>query len=124
MPRLPQTLCLVILTAILSRDVYGQATDRVRFNEHVRPILSNHCWSCHGPDEATRAAKLRLDRRESAVGKSESGKFAIVPGQPKASELIRRIEAAHDDDALMPPTSAKKPLNAKQKDSPKHLRSR
>ena len=115
MLRFAQTLGLVILTAMFSHEACGQSLKDFSFNEHVRPILSNHCWSCHGPDEATRAAKLRLDRRDSAVGKSESGKFAIVPGQPAASELIRRIEAHDADDSLMPPTSAKKPLSAKQK---------
>ncbi len=115
MPRLLQTLCLVILTAMFSRDACGQSLKDFSFNEHVRPILSNHCWSCHGPDEAARATKLRLDRRDSAVGKLESGKFAIRPGRPEFSELIRRINA-HDDDSLMPPKSTKKPLTAQQKD--------
>ncbi|HUY88240.1 MAG TPA: DUF1549 domain-containing protein [Pirellulales bacterium] len=83
---------------------------RVDFAREIRPILAQHCWSCHGPDEQARKAELRLDQRESAVAAK-----AIVPGDPAASELIARIES--DDESLqMPPPEAKKPLSARQKE--------
>jgi Protein of unknown function (DUF1553)/Protein of unknown function (DUF1549)/Planctomycete cytochrome C len=80
----------------------------------VRPILSQHCFKCHGPDDKARKAGLRLDLRNSAIGKTKSGEVAIVPGKPDASELVRRI---HSDDAseMMPPPATKKPLSDAQK---------
>jgi hypothetical protein len=74
------------------------------FNWDVRPILSNNCFRCHGPDEEAREAGLRLDLRETATAElpETPGKTAIVPGDPNASELIRRISAT-DPDIVMPP---------------------
>lgn len=91
-----------------------QAQQRIRFDHDVRPILSNHCWNCHGPDEEARQAGLRLDRRNTAVAVGDSGKIAIVPGKPADSELIARINS-HDPEIQMPPTSAKKPISEQQK---------
>ena len=85
----------------------------IDFARDVLPILSNHCWSCHGPDEASRQAGLRLDVRAQAL-KPIEGVAPIVPGQPQASELMRRIRA-DDDDTLMPPPETLKPLSAAQK---------
>jgi len=85
----------------------------VDFARDVLPILSNHCWSCHGPDAASRQAGLRLDVRAQAL-KPIEGVAPIVPGQPHASELMRRIRT-DDDDTLMPPPEALKPLSAAQK---------
>ncbi|MCH9656351.1 MAG: PSD1 and planctomycete cytochrome C domain-containing protein [Planctomycetes bacterium] len=89
------------------------ADDKIEFNRHVLPILSNHCYVCHGPDAATREAGLRLDQRDSATGKADSGKSAITPGDVQASELIRRI-TTNDPDERMPPAEGHKPLNASQ----------
>jgi len=80
------------------------------FSRDVRPILSQHCFKCHGPDDAAREAKLRLDVCESAIARTESGKTPIVPGKPDSSELIRRI-FSHDADEMMPPPAANKPLS-------------
>jgi hypothetical protein len=80
------------------------------FSREVRPILSQHCFKCHGPDDGAREAKLRLDLRDSAISRSESGKTPIVPGKPESSELIRRV-FAHDADEIMPPPAANKPLS-------------
>ena len=77
------------------------------FNRDVRPILSNSCFKCHGPDSATREAGLRLDVREVAVGALESGRTAIVPGEPAASELVRRITSGDPDERMPPPESGK-----------------
>lgn len=81
---------------------------RIDFNRDVRPILSNKCFHCHGPDEKTRKAKLRLDTREGAVA------AAIVPGKPDHSELMARLTASADDASVMPPAKAGKPLTARE----------
>ncbi|MBC7821503.1 MAG: DUF1549 domain-containing protein, partial [Planctomycetaceae bacterium] len=91
------------------------AAEKVSFDRDVRPILSNHCWKCHGPDANERKAGLRLDQRESAIKPAESGKPAIVPSKPSDSELLRRILSS-DSDEQMPPASQNKPLSAAQKD--------
>src|SRR4051794_6082170 len=81
------TLVILALTAGTAR-----AAGTVEFNRDIRPILSENCFLCHGPDSGTRKANLRLDRREVAV---ELG--AIVPGDTEASELLYRINS---DDEL------------------------
>lgn len=86
----------------------------VDFNQEVRPILAQHCFACHGMDEHSRKAKLRLDLPETAHGKGKSGEFAIVAGQPDKSEVVRRI-FSHDADELMPPPESKKPMSDKEK---------
>ncbi|MFN7582527.1 MAG: DUF1553 domain-containing protein [Planctomyces sp.] len=92
----------------------GSADDTVDFNRDVRPILANHCWSCHGRDEASRKAGLRLDTREAALAAGDSGQPALVPGQPAASALLQRIHAT-DSDEIMPPLEFRKPLSDRQK---------
>lgn len=89
------------------------AEDKLSFNRDIRPILSENCFSCHGPDKNQRKANLRLDQRESAVGKSESGATAIAPGKLAESELIKRI-LSKDDGEQMPPASTGKKLTAAQ----------
>ncbi len=91
-----------------SAAIAAAPTEKIRFNEHVRPILSNNCFFCHGPDEKHRDGKLRLDIREDAV-RDLGGYAAIMPGKPDASELIKRI-TTHDSDDLMPPVKSKKHL--------------
>lgn len=76
--------------------------------------MSDTCFLCHGPDAGSRQANLRLDLREEALKPADSGKIPIVPGQPDASEIIRRLETA-DKDELMPPVDAHKTLSAQQK---------
>ena len=87
---------------------------KVDFTRDIRPILSNHCWSCHGPDEKQRKAGLRLDLADGARATLESGVTATVVGKPDESEVVARIEA-EDEGEVMPPPSAKKPLMAEQK---------
>jgi hypothetical protein len=77
----------------------------VDFNRDVRPILSNNCFQCHGPDEKVRKGKLRLDTKEGALSS------VVVPGQPETSSLIQRVKA--DDDELMPPAKTGKKLSAR-----------
>jgi len=72
------------------------------FNRDIRPILSDHCFACHGPDANTREAGLRLDERDAALEK-----LAIVPGDPGASELHWRVHSEDDDERMPPPETAK-----------------
>ena len=81
------------------------------YNRDIRPILSENCFACHGPDEASREAKLRLDIREAAIDKE-----AIVPGDLKKSDLIYYINT-DDEDEIMPPPKSHKTLTQKQKDT-------
>ena len=90
--------------------VAGSAEHRVGFNREVRPILARYCFKCHGPDDKTRKAKLRLDRRDDALKEADSGSRSIVPGQPEESELVSRI-FAEDEGERMPPPRAKLPLS-------------
>ncbi len=103
--------------ALFSGSVANAAaqTEKVSFNQHVRPILSNNCFYCHGPDEKHREAKLRLDVREDAV-RDLGGYAAIVPGKPDASEIMKRI-TTHDEDDVMPPLKSKKQLTPEQKET-------
>jgi hypothetical protein len=75
--------------------------ETVDFNFHVKPILSDRCFKCHGPDDAARKAGLRLDTAEGPYAKLESGTRAVVPGRPRRSELVRRI-LSDDPDVMMP----------------------
>ena len=96
-------------------DLAGLRADEIDYNWHVRPILSENCFKCHGPDPAARKAGLRLDVGELAVQElpEDKGKFAIVPGDTGRSELVRRIMST-DVDERMPPESTHKTLTAKQ----------
>ncbi len=107
-----RSLALVSLGALFRTATGAEVPD---FNREVRPILSNYCFQCHGPDEKTRKAELRLDLRESAIGKAESGTHAIVPGKVEASELVTRVLST-DPDEIMPPPATKKELTAGQRD--------
>jgi hypothetical protein len=82
----------------------------VSFNRDIRPILSDNCFYCHGPDASHRQADLRLDIRDDAVAAG-----AIVPGKPAESTLVSRINAT-DSGELMPPPESHKKLDAKQKE--------
>jgi mono/diheme cytochrome c family protein len=79
------------------------------FNQHIRPILSENCWACHGPDGSGRKADLRLDLEEPAKAElpKNKGRFAIVPGKPELSEALLRMETAVEDDVMPPPDSHK-----------------
>jgi len=97
----------LFLLLALAGEMRGVVPDKPRFNRDIRPILSNNCFYCHGPDDKKREAELRLDTREGAIKETE-GVRAIVPGKPDESELLTRI-VTHDKDELMPPPKSKKP---------------
>lgn len=86
----------------------GEAPPPVDYSRQIRPILSNNCFKCHGPDEKERKGGLRLDLRDAALKAADSGEAAIVPGKPAESTLVARITATADDEAMPPPSSNKK----------------
>ncbi|MEQ9407851.1 MAG: PSD1 and planctomycete cytochrome C domain-containing protein [Fuerstiella sp.] len=103
-----KTWMLAVVVAVpLFNGFSIQAADVIRFNRDIRPILSEHCFECHGPDAATRQAELRLDLE------AEAKQSAIVAGQATESPLWERVSTA-DPDLIMPPPEAQKPLNQQQ----------
>jgi hypothetical protein len=86
--------------------------DEIDFNRDIRPILSENCFRCHGPDSGTREADLRLDQAEAALA-DRGGFAAIVPGDPESSEFWKRIVSTDDSDR-MPPPDADKELKPEQ----------
>ena len=103
MPRISPLLAALLTTL----PTFGAKVD---YNEDVRPILSENCFYCHGPDANKRKAKLRLDVRDAALEKK-----AFVPGDAGASELIKRL-ASTDSDEVMPPPDSHRTLTAAQKE--------
>jgi len=107
-------LALALAAGPLAAAAASPAT--VDFNRDIRPILSDNCFACHGPDEKARKANLRLDVRESALAPVKSGAVAIIPGNASQSELIKRITTKDADDVMPPPKTGKK-LTAAQVES-------
>lgn len=114
------TLFAAALTLLASPIASAQpsAASEIRFNRDIRPILSDNCFHCHGPDSAARKAKLRLDRDTGLFGKTANG-VAVVPGKPDQSEVYTRITSS-DEDELMPPPTANHKLTEAQKNAVKH----
>src|SRR4051794_35904908 len=88
-------------------DPAGGRQGAIDFNRDVRPILSNNCFQCHGPDAKTRKADLRLDTEEGAFA-DLGGHSAIVRGKPEASELIRRVAGLEPGKPMPPRKTGKK----------------
>ena len=82
------------------------AAEPINFSRQIRPILSENCIACHGPDEKGRKGKLRLDDEQDAK-RDRKGDFVILPGKPEQSELIQRIESTDPDDVMPPPKQHK-----------------
>lgn len=108
--------CLVILAIVPGLLGAGalSAAERIDFNRDIRPLLSNHCLVCHGPDSEERAADLRLDRVDDSRA-DLGGYAAIVPGDPDDSELIARV-VSDDPDMRMPPMGKGRSLTQKEID--------
>lgn len=102
---------LMIVAAFVGAQPAGAQVD---FNRDIRPILSDVCFQCHGPDSQTRVSELRLDTRAGLFAKLDDVHI-VVPGDPSASELIRRI-SSEDSDVRMPPTDSKLSLTKSQID--------
>jgi mono/diheme cytochrome c family protein len=97
---------LLTLVALGSPPLWAAEPGAVDFARDVRPILSRHCFSCHGPDANNRKSGLRLDTRDGALGEHK-GTTAFVPGNPSASESMVRILATDPDDRMPPPDKSK-----------------
>jgi hypothetical protein len=89
------------------------ATPKIDFNRDIRPIFSEHCYTCHGPDDQKRKAGLRLDVQDDAFKELKSGNHALVPGDLGKSAMIGRITST-DPDEVMPPPKHNKPLKPEQ----------
>lgn len=98
---------VVWIVAWTANTLWG---DEIQFNRDIRPILSENCYKCHGPDRLARQAELRLDQREVALSKQ-----AIVPGDVDQSKLIQRILSDNPDE-VMPPPDSMKSLTPQEKD--------
>jgi hypothetical protein len=90
------------------------APRRLGYNRDIRPILSDNCFGCHGPDDHDRKGGLRLDTPQPDTPPTDSGLAAIVPGRPGDSEVIARI-LSDDPDVMMPPPESNKTLSLEQK---------
>jgi len=105
----PAVLLAISWCSVTTLSAASVTTNAIQFNRDVRPILSDNCFRCHGPDSGNRKAKLRLDRREDAI---EHG--ALIPGKPEESELVARIFNDNPDD-LMPPPESHRTLSTAQR---------
>jgi len=93
----------VLLLAPLAQ---AEAVELLRFNRDIRPILSDNCFTCHGPDANARKAKLRLDVAED--GANYKGAYSVLtPGQPDSADLLARIVTTNPDDVMPPPATEK-----------------
>ncbi|MGA2134871.1 MAG: PSD1 and planctomycete cytochrome C domain-containing protein [Bryobacteraceae bacterium] len=107
----PERILLPIVFVALAAGA-----DPVKFNRDIRPIMSDTCFRCHGPDKRARMAGMRLDRRDDALQPTPSGATPIVPGDPDKSAIVQRIFAT-DPARRMPPKYAEKVLTEAQKDT-------
>ncbi len=96
----PRRVLSVLAALLVATAARGEA---LSYNRDVRPILSDNCFACHGPDKNQRKARLRLDERDSAVARK-----AVVPGKPAESLLIKRVNSADTEEVMPPPDSHKK----------------
>ena len=103
--------CSVIL--ILFFPSHSNLPDKIDYNYHIKPILSQNCYTCHGPDSSSREADLRLDIFEGATALNDSGQTAIDPGNPRNSLLMKRI-LAKDPTFQMPPPESNLKLTSEQ----------
>ncbi|MBO0722417.1 MAG: DUF1549 domain-containing protein, partial [Blastocatellia bacterium] len=118
------SFCLTAIIAIgcwFEAGTHGQqqsadasSENRLDFNRDIRPILSNKCWVCHGPDAPNLKIKLRLDSESGMKADLGGGRRAVVAGNPEQSELVQRI-TAEDESMRMPPVYSKRTLTDREK---------
>ncbi|MBL8824795.1 MAG: PSD1 domain-containing protein [Planctomycetia bacterium] len=110
-------VCCILLTVFAIHNQQGNAqppaTPKIDFNRQIKPILSDHCYACHGPDEKTRKADLRLDTKDGLFGKLGDN-FVVKPNDAEASLLVERINS-DEKNKVMPPAKHNKPLKPEQK---------
>ena len=100
------------IAALLFLMVSGtvlQAQNEIDFSRDILPILSDNCFTCHGPDAATREGGFRLDVKDSAFGEADSGTHPIVAGDSGASEILARMRSDDESDVMPPPDQVKRP---------------
>src|SRR5882672_8815734 len=100
----------LLLLSFICAGADAKPPEKISYNRDIRPVLSDNCFFCHGPDPNKRKGKMRLDVREEALAKQ-----TFVPGKPDESELIKRIFTTDTDD-LMPPPDSHKVLTSAQKE--------
>ncbi len=103
----------IAVGAFAGGGLEDEGPERVSFGRQVRPILSDRCFACHGPDAQGREAGLALDSFEGATAELEGGRRAVVPGEPERSELLARVTAS-DPRRRMPPVSSDKVVTAQE----------
>lgn len=108
------TLSIALYSCNDSKHFSEPLPETVDFNFHVRPILVQNCYLCHGPDPSGRKAELRLDTFEGATAALKEGGHAIVPGKPSKSQLVYRINHEQED-MVMPPPDSNYKLTAREK---------
>lgn len=106
--------CTENRSGLFDRD--SKMPDQISYNFHIRPILSDNCYACHGPDANKREAGLRLDIEDEAfkVLAESPGKYGLVPGKPHESQVWQRINSS-DEKELMPPPASNLSLSVHQK---------
>ncbi|MEX2044793.1 MAG: DUF1549 domain-containing protein, partial [Opitutus sp.] len=109
----PVLLAIVVAAPGIAAPLAAAPQRPVSFNQDIRPIMSNTCFLCHGPDSGARKAGMRLDIREEALKPTKNDFIPIVPGRPEESEIILRIT---DDLEPMPPEDSHKELTPEQKE--------
>lgn len=98
----------IFLIAMIGLTTQGLSAEEIDYSRQIRPLLSNSCYACHGPDRSNQENELRLDFRKHAI------ETAIIPGDADSSELIRRLTSSDDTEQMPPPESNRPGLNADQ----------
>ncbi len=106
---------ILYLAALAAALPLSAAPAKLDFNRDIRPILSDNCFACHGPDTQKIKGGLRLDSKEAALKPGKSGVPAILPGKPDKSEVLKRVSTKDPHD-LMPPADSGKQLTSAQKE--------
>jgi mono/diheme cytochrome c family protein len=110
----PLVRAVVLALATLAFPTLASAAD-IQFNRDIRPILSENCTACHGPDPGARKAAMRLDTKEGLFKETKNEGPVVVPGKPEQSALWKRIVTT-DPDEVMPPPKSHKTIKPEQRE--------